>query len=83
MPHSAAVNNAYGGTTTVNGGTVELNGAGPMVPGALVINAGGTKREQMQKAHALLKKVNAPLIGAVLNNVKFDNNLHKYYGSEQ
>ena len=49
----------------------------------LVINAGGTKREQMQKAHALLKKVNAPLIGAVLNNVKFDNNLHKYYGSEQ
>jgi capsular exopolysaccharide synthesis family protein len=49
----------------------------------LVINAGGTKREQMQKAHALLKKVNAPLIGAVLNNVKFDNNLHKYYGSEE
>ena len=46
----------------------------------LVVNAGGTKREQMQRAHALLKKVNAPLIGAVLNNVKFDNALHKYYG---
>jgi capsular exopolysaccharide synthesis family protein len=49
----------------------------------LVVNAGGTKRDHLQKAHALLKKVNAPLIGAVLNNVKFDNNLHKYYGSEQ
>ena len=48
----------------------------------LVVNAGGTKREHMQKAHALLKKVNAPLIGAVLNNVKFDNSLHKYYGAE-
>jgi capsular exopolysaccharide synthesis family protein len=49
----------------------------------LVVNAGGTKREHMQKAYALLKKVNAPLIGAVLNNVKFDNSLHKYYGTEQ
>jgi non-specific protein-tyrosine kinase len=49
----------------------------------LVVSAGGTKRDHLQKAHALLKKVNAPLIGAVLNNVKFDNNLHKYYGSEQ
>ena len=49
----------------------------------LVVNAGGTKRDQLQKAHALLKKVNAPIIGAVLNNVKFDSNLHKYYGAEQ
>lgn len=46
----------------------------------LVVNAGGTKRDHMQRAHALLKKVNAPLIGAVLNNVKFDDSLHKYYG---
>ena len=48
----------------------------------LVVNAGGTKREHMQRAHALLKKVNAPLIGAVLNNVKYDQSLHKYYGEQ-
>ena len=48
----------------------------------LVVNAGGTKRDHLQKAHALLKKVNAPLIGAVLNNVKLDSSLHKYYGEE-
>ncbi|MBI1801212.1 MAG: CpsD/CapB family tyrosine-protein kinase [Chloroflexi bacterium] len=48
----------------------------------LVINAGRTKRDHMQRAHALLSKVNARLIGAVLNNVKFDQSLHKYYGEE-
>ncbi len=48
----------------------------------LVVNAGGTKRDHLQKAHALLNKVNARLIGAVLNNVKFDQSLHKYYGEE-
>jgi capsular exopolysaccharide synthesis family protein len=46
----------------------------------LVVNAGGTKRDHMQKAHALLKKVNAPLIGVVMNNVSSDDMLNRYYG---
>ncbi|MGB3906104.1 MAG: CpsD/CapB family tyrosine-protein kinase [Anaerolineae bacterium] len=48
----------------------------------LVINAGGTKREHAQKAKALLEKVNANLVGAVLNNVKMDTSLHRYYAEQ-
>ena len=48
----------------------------------LVINAGGTKRDHAQKAKALLEKVNANLVGAVLNNVKMDTSLHRYYAEQ-
>jgi non-specific protein-tyrosine kinase len=45
----------------------------------LVINAGGTKRDYARAAKARLEKVSANLLGAVLNNVKFDVSLHRYY----
>jgi capsular exopolysaccharide synthesis family protein len=49
----------------------------------LVINAGGTKRDHAQSAKALLEKVNAHLVGAVLNNVKIDTSLHRYYAEQK
>ncbi|MBI3912674.1 MAG: CpsD/CapB family tyrosine-protein kinase [Chloroflexi bacterium] len=49
----------------------------------LVISAGKTKREHAKKAQALLDKVNAHLIGTVLNNVKGDAGLYQYYSSEE
>lgn len=49
----------------------------------LVINAGRTKREHAQRAKALLEKVNARLVGAVLNNVPFDVSLHRYYAEQE
>ncbi|MBI2305617.1 MAG: CpsD/CapB family tyrosine-protein kinase [Chloroflexi bacterium] len=45
----------------------------------LVISAGTTRREMAQQAKGLLDKVNAHLIGVVLNNVKYDVSLHHYY----
>ena len=45
----------------------------------LVINAGGTKRDYARAAKARLEKVNANLLGSVLNNVRFDVSLHRYY----
>ena len=48
----------------------------------LVVSAGKTKREHAKKAKALLDKVNAHLIGAVLNNVKGESSLYQYYASE-
>ncbi len=45
----------------------------------LVVKAGGTKRDHAQKAKALLEKVNAHLVGAVLNNVKMDTSYYSYY----
>jgi capsular exopolysaccharide synthesis family protein len=48
----------------------------------LVINAGGTKRDYARAAKARLEKVNANLLGAVLNNVKFDVSLHRYYAAQ-
>ncbi|MCI0478410.1 MAG: CpsD/CapB family tyrosine-protein kinase [Anaerolineales bacterium] len=47
----------------------------------LVVSAGKTKREHAKKAKALLDKVNAHLIGTVLNNVKGESNLYQYYAS--
>jgi capsular exopolysaccharide synthesis family protein len=47
----------------------------------LVINAGGTKRDYVRAAKARLEKVNANLLGAVLNNVRFDVSLHRYYAA--
>lgn len=49
----------------------------------LVINAGTTKRDHAQRAKALLEKVNARLVGAVLNNVRMDITLHRYYAEQK
>jgi len=48
----------------------------------LVVSAGYTKREHAQKAKALLEKVNARVVGAVLNNVSLDSSLHSYYADQ-
>jgi capsular exopolysaccharide synthesis family protein len=49
----------------------------------LVVSAGKTKRDHAKKAKALLDKVNAHLIGTVLNNVKGEASLYQYYSSEE
>ncbi len=49
----------------------------------LVLSAGKTKREHARKAKALLDKVNARLIGTVLNNVKGEASMYQYYSSEE
>jgi capsular exopolysaccharide synthesis family protein len=49
----------------------------------LVVSAGKTKREHAKKAKTLLDKVNAHLIGTVLNNVKGETGLYQYYASEE
>ncbi|MBI5033977.1 MAG: CpsD/CapB family tyrosine-protein kinase [Chloroflexi bacterium] len=49
----------------------------------LVVSAGKTKREHAKKAKALLDKVNAHLIGTVLNNVKGEASLYQYYSNEE
>lgn len=48
----------------------------------LVLNAGVTRREHAERARAALDKVNARLVGTVLNNVKLDSTLYGYYGSQ-
>jgi len=45
----------------------------------LVIRAGATKRDHAKRAKALLDKVNAHVVGAVLNNVKMDTSYYQYY----
>jgi len=45
----------------------------------LVTSAGETKREHAQSAIERLKKVNAHLVGAVLNNVATDPSMQSYY----
>lgn len=49
----------------------------------LVVSAGKTKREHAKKAKALLEKVNARLIGTVLNNVKGEASLYQYYSNAE
>lgn len=49
----------------------------------LVIRAGTTKRDHAQRAKALLEKVNARLVGAVLNNMRMDISLHRYYAEQK
>ena len=49
----------------------------------LVLSAGRTKREHAQRAKALLEKVNARLVGTVLNNVKLDMALYRYYSGRE
>lgn len=46
----------------------------------LVVSAGKTKRDDARKAQAQLEKVNARVVGAVLNNVKPDTRAQYYYG---
>ena len=46
----------------------------------LVVSAGETKREQVRNAIERLQKVNANIIGSVLNNVPLDINMTSYYG---
>jgi non-specific protein-tyrosine kinase len=46
----------------------------------LVVNAGETKREQVRNAIERLQKVNANIVGSVLNNVPLDINMTSYYG---
>jgi capsular exopolysaccharide synthesis family protein len=45
----------------------------------LVVSAGKTKRDHALRAKSLLEKVNAKILGVVLNNVKFDGSLYQYY----
>ncbi|MHB1294926.1 MAG: CpsD/CapB family tyrosine-protein kinase [Anaerolineae bacterium] len=46
----------------------------------LVVSAGETKRDSAERAVERLKKVNAHLLGAVLNNVTSDSTMNSYYG---
>ena len=48
----------------------------------LVVSAGTTKREHASVAISMLEKVNANIIGAVLNNVAVDTRLNRYYSTE-
>jgi capsular exopolysaccharide synthesis family protein len=45
----------------------------------LVVSAGKTKRDHALRAKLILQKGNAKVLGVVLNNVKFDGSLYKYY----
>jgi protein-tyrosine kinase len=49
----------------------------------LVVSAGKTKREDARKAQANLEKVNARIIGAVVNNVQADRGTQYYYASDK
>jgi len=48
----------------------------------LVLRAGKTKREHVERAKALLEKVNARVVGTVLTNVPPDASLQYYYATE-
>jgi non-specific protein-tyrosine kinase len=45
----------------------------------LVVRAGGTRREHVQQAKERLERVNARIVGAVLNNAPTDQTLEGYY----
>jgi capsular exopolysaccharide synthesis family protein len=49
----------------------------------LVFSAGKTKRDHARRAQSLLEKVNANLIGAVLNNAKLDRSAYSYYAETE
>lgn len=49
----------------------------------LVASAGKTKRENARKAQTQLEKINARIIGAVLNNVKAESGAYYYAESNQ
>lgn len=46
----------------------------------LVVSANKTKRDGALKAKQLLEKVNANILGVVLNNAKLDSSVFRYYG---
>jgi capsular exopolysaccharide synthesis family protein len=48
----------------------------------LVVSAGNTGREQARQAVEMLRKVNARIIGAVVNNVELDTSLNRYYSTD-
>lgn len=48
----------------------------------LVIRADRTRRESVQNAVSLLKKVNSHIIGTVLNGIDASRNKYYYYGDE-
>lgn len=45
----------------------------------LVVSVGKTRRDHAVRARRLLEKVNANVLGVVLNNVKYDGSLYHYY----
>lgn len=45
----------------------------------LVFSAGRTKRDHARRAQAILEKVNANLVGVVLNNAQLDRAAYHYY----
>lgn len=45
----------------------------------LVINAGKTRRDLARRAKSLLEKVNARVLGVVLNNAPMDKSMYRYY----
>lgn len=49
----------------------------------LVVSSGQSKRESVQTAQAMLERVNANLIGAVLTNVPIDASLQYYYTQQE
>ena len=49
----------------------------------LVISANRTKREQVLNAKAQLEKVNAHILGTVLNNAEMNKRLGYYYGEQK
>ncbi len=44
----------------------------------LVVNAGKTKRDLARRARSLLEKVNAHILGVVLNNAPVEHNMYTY-----
>jgi len=48
----------------------------------LVVDAGATRRDLARRARAQLEKVNARLLGVVLNNVPFDSQVYSYYAQQ-
>ncbi|OGO43226.1 MAG: capsular biosynthesis protein [Chloroflexi bacterium RBG_16_57_9] len=49
----------------------------------LVVQAGRTRREHVEKAKALLDKVNARVVGSILTNVRADSSLQYYYAAQE
>jgi capsular exopolysaccharide synthesis family protein len=47
----------------------------------LVVKAGSTKREHVQQAKERLERVNARIVGSVLNNAPTDSTLEGYYAT--
>lgn len=56
----------------------------PLVDGVLlVVRANSTRRDQLRAAKERLERVNARLLGAVLNNVSMDAAFYRYYTNRQ